>query len=93
MIFLLFLLIVEVGERNELDMEFGCRGVIHLAKVEIIEHDFDPPRFDLLLSDGTSWYFRAESEADKLAWVELLEDAKADAIEGRKAVFQDTLII
>ena len=71
--------------RNELDMEFGCRGVIHLgklfqnlsfaildllivlwdednksiqAKIEIIEHDFDPPRFDLLLSDGTSWYFR-----------------------------------
>ena len=74
-------------------MEFGCRGVIHLAKVDIIEHDFDPPRFDLLLSDGTSWYFRAESESDKTSWVELLEDAKADAIEGRQAVFLFLLLL
>ena len=26
---------------------------------------------------------RAESEVDKNAWIELLEDAKADAVEGR----------
>ena len=86
-------------------MEFGCRGVIHLGKIEILEHEFDPPRFDLLLSDGTSWYFRfsklifhvqfhiynkliyrysrAESVEEKNNWLELIEDAKADAIEGR----------
>jgi len=69
--------------RNERDMEFGCRGVIHLGKIEILEHEFDPPRFDLLLSDGTSWYFRAESVEEKNNWLELIEDAKADAIEGR----------
>ena len=30
-----------------------------------------------------SLIFRAESEVDKNAWIELLEDAKADAVEGR----------
>ena len=69
--------------KSESEMDFGCRGLVPLDKIDIITHDFDPPRFDLLLSDGTSWYFRAETEEEKNCWIELLEDAKSDVLSGR----------
>lgn len=69
--------------KSESEMDFGCRGLVQLDKIDIITHDYDPPRFDLLLSDGTSWYFRAETEEEKNCWIELLEDAKSDVLSGR----------
>ena len=39
--------------------------------------------YSVIIVFGRSLIFRAESEVDKNAWIELLEDAKADAVEGR----------
>lgn len=64
--------------KNELEVNFGCRGALSLAKAVIKPHEFDECRFDVSVNDCV-WYLRASSVEVKQSWVDALECYKVES--------------